>query len=113
MGGEPRSVNINPFTKDVLTNEEQYLFDSIKAARNVQEFLWGDFNKEWSIDEWRLMFKKRMKKIDDIDPNKPHAKIELKKRILQNAALSIALLNIIDNGLPEQCDVESNLKEYE
>ena len=42
------------------------------------------------------------KKIDDIDVNNPHAIIEMRKRIMQNAALSIALMKILDTkGIPK------------
>jgi len=97
-----------------FTNEEQYLFDAIISARKIQEFLWGEYNSQWDLEEWKRMFKKRIVKIDDIDPDNPHAKIELKKRILQNAALCIALLNMVDNDkINEDCNIPSNLPQYE
>lgn len=60
------------------------------------------------------MFRKRIQKIDDIDINNPHAKIEMRKRLVQNAALSIALLRIIDEeGIPvKDCEIPSNLPQY-
>jgi hypothetical protein len=98
---------------DILTEEEKYLFEAIMSARKVQEFLWGEYNKQWDLEEWKLMFKKRIVKIDDIDPMNPHAKIELRKRILQNTALGIALLNLIDkDDLKETCSIPSNLNQY-
>ena len=96
-----------------LNNEEQYLFDAIISARKIQEFLWGEYNSQWDLEEWKRMFKKRIVKIDDIDSNNPHAKIELKKRVLQNAALCIALLNMINNDkINENCNIPSNLSLY-
>ena len=97
-----------------LNEEEAYLFEAIISARKVQEFLWGENNKDWNIEEWRRMFKKRIVKIDDIKPDNPHAAIEFKKRLLQNAALCIALLNIIDkpNNINKDCSIPSNLSEY-
>jgi hypothetical protein len=97
-----------------LNNEEKYLYEAIIAARKVQEFLWGDYNSEWNIEEWKRMFRKRLVKIDDIDLENPHAIIEFKKRLLQNAALSIALLNIMDNSnkLNSDCSIPSNLPEF-
>ena len=49
---------------------------------------------------------------DDI--NNPHAIIEMRKRLMQNAALSIALLKILDTkGIPaEDCEIPSNLPQY-
>jgi hypothetical protein len=97
-----------------LCKEETEIFKAIIAAREVQTFLWGEQNQKWGLEEWRRMFKKRLAKIDDIDINKPYAIIELRKRLLQNAALSIALLNILNHseidrgiGLPH-----SNLDQY-
>ena len=60
------------------------------------------------------MFRKRIQKIDDIDVNNPHAIIEMRKRLVQNAALSIALLKILDTkGIPlDECNIPSNLPEY-
>ncbi len=98
-----------------LIAEEQYLFESIIAARKVQEFLWGFVNSEWGLEEWRRMFRKRLQKIDNIDPSRPHWKVELKKRLLQNTALGIALLSLLDSyDMPEGVHptVPSNLKEY-
>lgn len=93
--------------------EEQYIGEALKAARSVQEFLWGEHNGEWTIEEWKRMFRKRMAKIDEIDPGNPHAKIELKKRLLQNAALAIALMAMIDKGpMPTECNTPSNLPQY-
>ena len=99
----------------MMTKEEQYLFDAVISARKVQQFLWGFVNDEWGLEEWRRMFRKRLKKIDDIDSNNPHWKIEMKKRVLQNTALGIALLALIDNGnLSEGIHqaVPSNIPEY-
>ncbi len=97
-----------------LSDEEKYLYEAIMSARKVQEFLWGEYNKEWGIEEWRRMFKKRIVKIDDIKIDNPHAMIELKKRLLQNAALCIALLKIADdsNNLDKNCSIPSNLPDY-
>lgn len=100
-------------TKSSLAKEEQYLYSAVVAAREIQEFLWGEFNDAWNLEEWRRMFRKRLSKIEDIDIANPHAKIEFKKRILQNAALCIALLNVIDRGgIQRRSKAPSNLKQY-
>ena len=91
----------------VLKNEEKEIYDIIIAARKIQDFLWGYANDNWTIDEWKKMFKKRIQKIDDIDIENPHAITELKKRLLQNAALSVKLLNIIRN-----CETSNKNDEY-
>jgi len=96
-----------------LSDEEIYLFQCVKSARSIQEYLWGGFNSKWDLEEWKRMFTKRMVKITDIDASNPHAKIELKKRILQNTALGIAMLKKIDdNKINETCDIPSNLPSY-
>lgn len=97
-----------------LTNEEEQIKEVIISARILEEFLWGEYNGQWDIEEWRRMFRKRIKKIDDIDVNNPHAKIEMRKRLLQNAALSVALMKIIDEkGIPtKKCNIPSNLPQY-
>lgn len=58
--------------KTELTQEEQYLFDAILAARQVQEFLWGKYNNKWDLEEWKRMYRKRWAKIDEIDKDNPH-----------------------------------------
>ncbi|MCA9388913.1 hypothetical protein KC644_04120 [Candidatus Berkelbacteria bacterium] len=98
-----------------MTKQEEIIKEIILAARKIQDFLWGEPNKNWGLEEWKRMFRKRIVKIDDIDPANPHAVIELKKRLLQNAALSVALLIRLDNGLPGKENVDvvpSNLPEY-
>ena len=96
-----------------FSKEEIYLFNSIRSARNVQNFLWGEYNEKWDLEEWKRMFTKRLVKITNIETDNPHAKIELKKRILQNTALGIAMLVKIDsNKIKDKCDVPSNLPKY-
>ena len=51
---------------EVFCKEEQQLAEAIVAARKMQEFLWGEYNGQWNIEEWRRMFRKRIQKIDDI-----------------------------------------------
>ena len=102
-------------TFEHLTKEELFLAESIIAARKVQTMLWGEANGAWGLEEWRRMFIKRNHKIDLIDPTNPHAIIELKKRLLQNAALSIALIGILHHGRPIDIandKIPSNLPEY-
>ncbi len=83
--------------------EDDYILDIIKSARKIQDFLWGELNYKWDLEEWKRMFRKRMVKIDEIDETNPHAIVELRKRLLQNAALCVALLIII-----EEKDIEKN-----
>jgi hypothetical protein len=96
-----------------MIKEKIIIFKAIQAARNVQTFLWNEANGSWGLEEWKRMFRKRLKKIDEININNPHAIIEFKKRLLQNAALCIALINILNNGFPkDKKEFPSNLEEY-
>lgn len=94
-------------------SQEQHIAEVLQATRTIQDFLWGKHNTHWGLEEWRRMFRKRIKTIDDIDPANPHALIELRKRLLQNAGLCIALLEKLEQGIPKEgYPVPSNLPEY-
>ena len=97
-----------------LTTEEEQIREVIISAKKLEEYLWGEYNDAWNIEEWRRMFRKRIKKIDDINVNNPRAIIEISKRLMQNAALSVALMKILDTkGIPtNKCDIPSNLPQY-
>ncbi len=98
----------------LLTAEEEQIKEVIIASRKLEEYLWREYNGQWNIEEWRRMFRKRIQKIDDIDVNNPHAIIEMRKRLMQNAALSVALMKILDDkGIPlNECNIPSNLPQY-
>ena len=90
------------------------IFRVIWSARRCEDFLWGKLNSNWNFEEWKRMLAKRVHKIIVIDTNNPHWKIELKKRLLQNACVSIALLNEIDGLNNDRLadGIVSNLSEY-
>ena len=75
-----------------MNREEQLIAKAIVHARAVQDYLWGWANKEWGLEEWRRILRKRVEKLDELDPKNPHYNVELRKRVLQTAAISIALL---------------------
>jgi len=88
------------------------IFRVIRSARRCEEFLWGIYNDDWGLEEWQRMITKRAHKIVKIDTKNPHWKIELQKRLLQNACVSISLMGRIKDlkdGIHPT--VESNLKE--
>jgi hypothetical protein len=103
------------FTCPTTTPEEKLISEAIVHARAIQDYLWGWANKEWGIEEWRRMLRKRVEKLDELDPNNPHYNVELRKRVLQTAAVSIALLtemekrNIKSGVHPS---IPSNLTKY-
>jgi ABC-type transport system substrate-binding protein len=100
----------------LLLEEEQALAEAIQSARVVQEFLWGKPNDSWGLEEWKRMFRKRVVKLEEVQRDNPHAEVELKKRLLQLAALSIALLGVIEHcGVPWEAapgSPPSNLPQY-
>ena len=92
-----------------------YTIKIIRQTRNIQEFLWGKLNISWGLEEWKRMFTKRAHKIVKIDTKNPHWKIELRKRLLQNACLSLSLLGRLDtlkDGI-SNVNIPSNLEKYE
>jgi hypothetical protein len=98
-----------------FSEEEKALMEVVLAARKVQTFLWGEANLSWGIEEWKRMFRKRVAKLESVDPNNPHAKVEIKKRLLQTAALSVALITLLnqDVDLRGTEEVPSNLPQYD
>lgn len=98
-------------------SEDELIFSVIKSARNLEDFLWGIHNQLWGLEEWKRMFRKRVLKIDNIDQSNPHWRIELKKRLMQNAALSVAMMKLLDEdkvyhpGIHPE-GIPSNLDDY-
>jgi hypothetical protein len=108
---------MNHLTETQLSDEERLILSVIQSARVLEEYLWGEFNSGWGLEEWKRMFRKREGKIEDINFANPHWKIELRKRLMQNAALSVAMMRTLDEGKiifegihPD--GVPSNLPEY-
>jgi hypothetical protein len=79
-----------------LSSEEQVTYDVILAARKVQNYLFGKPDGCYGWEEWRRMFRKRLVKLDNIDESKQSANIEVRKRLLQTAALAVAFIHLID-----------------
>lgn len=78
-------------------SREQYIAESIDAARKVQEFLWGRVAEPgYDFDLWKEVLGKRFRKIEELDLTNHHAVTELRKRLLQTAAVSIAWLEALD-----------------
>jgi hypothetical protein len=72
------------------------LIKIIFAARVIQEFLWKEHrNEQLSLELWKRLLDKRLDKINLIQRSNPHWQVELRKRLLQNAALSLACINLI------------------
>ena len=88
-----------------MDKSEQIIHDAIIAARTVQEFLWNKDSllnyKKFPFDIWVQVFQKRVDKIAAIRSHNPSALVELRKRLLQQAALSICAMESIDKILEE------------
>jgi hypothetical protein len=83
-----------------FTEDEKIIAEAVLESRKIQEFLWRErSNQNWEFDiaMWIPTFQKRVDKISAIKSTNPSAKVELRKRILQQAALSIAALKSLDN----------------
>ena len=82
-----------------FTYDEQLIAEAILEGRKVQEYLWQELsllNKPYNTKIWETVFSKRVKKISELDCSNVSCKVELRKRILQQAALSILALRVLD-----------------
>lgn len=83
-----------------FSEDEKLIAYAILKAREVQEFLWDELslqnNDNFDMATWIDVFQKRVYKIAQIDVNNPSYKVELRKRILQQATLSIAALKLLN-----------------
>jgi hypothetical protein len=88
-------ANTQSFDKD-----EELIIEAILNGRKVQEFLWQELSLSEADDfdqtRWVDVFQKRVNKILFIDMSNPNALVELRKRCLQQAALSICAMKLID-----------------
>jgi hypothetical protein len=76
--------------------ESYIIFMAIKNARYIQDFLWGKKKLGYpDFEEMKLIIRKRIHKIEMINPKHHNAVVELRKRLLQNAAVSVAFLALI------------------
>jgi hypothetical protein len=81
------------------TREETVIMEAIIAARKVQDYLWKELNLlniPFDPKVWQRVFQKRVDKISEIIIDHPSSKVELRKRVLQQAALSIVAMMALD-----------------
>lgn len=81
-----------------MNNEEKQIAEVIRAARTIQEFLWGKPDSKAGLEEFKRMFRKRVKKIDAINFDNPYWDVEMRKRLLQTAALAVKAIYRLDNN---------------
>ena len=36
----------------IFTDEEEQIKEVIIASRKLEEYLWGEYNCQWNIEEW-------------------------------------------------------------
>lgn len=77
------------------------IWRAIVHARRVQEVIWGDvshvYNKYY-LEQLVPVLEKRIDKLYDVSDGSKHWRVETRKRLLQSAAVSIALLETLDRG---------------
>lgn len=88
-------------TKTVaMTEYENLVKQAMIGAKEMQDFLWDRQSgvlKPFDQAMWVEMFQKRVDKIAAIDCEHRHWKVEVRKRLLQQAALSLqAILALRD-----------------
>jgi len=84
--------------KPDFSKDEALVASAILEARHIQEFIWSDQSlsrKSFDPESWRIVFQKRVDAIAAVNLASPSAKVELRKRLLQQAALSIKALVVI------------------
>lgn len=83
-----------------LTKQERIIFNALIQSRFVQEYIWGRLSQgedgKYNIQAWLHIFQKRLDKVAEIRQDHPSAQVELRKRVLQQAALSIRALEVLD-----------------
>ncbi len=83
---------------EVNDRDLKHIADVMLSARKLQEFLWADTREPGdNFDHWKKTLQKRLDKIEVIDFSEPHSIIELRKRLLQNAVVSVAWLRALDS----------------
>lgn len=83
------------------TRIREKILDKIRYARIIQNYLWGSHTyttvDSSTITGWLGIFDKRLSKIGNIDfNNEEGSKVELKKRILQLAAVAVKALEVME-----------------
>ena len=85
-----------------FTKDEELIKEALIEARKIQEYIWQELSmlkKPYDPLQWAIVFQKRVDKIYDLKLNNTSNKIELRKRVLQQAALSILALRVLDESI--------------
>ena len=76
----------------------ELIAEALNAARHVQDYLWGSIDTRGSVsmDHLLRVLRKRVIKHEAVDLQHPNAIVEVRKRLLQTAAVAIAWLERIE-----------------
>lgn len=88
-------------------HELQIIAEAIQTARRVQDFLWqGCYPplRPYDREGWRKLFQKRVDCIAEADPSTPDGLANLRKRLLQQAALSVKALALLNRWVKNNAD---------
>jgi hypothetical protein len=93
-----------------FNSEEGLIKEAIIAARKIQDFLWVDYNyslQPFNNENWVEVFQKRVDKISEITKSSYNWEVELRKRLLQQAALSVAAIKSLNFQVAPEPDAET------
>lgn len=85
---------------DRVQEYEDLVSKAMVLAKEMQDFLW---DRSWSLHRpydqsvWIPLFQKRVDKLAALDPQNPHFKVEMRKRLLQQASLSLQAILAMHN----------------
>jgi hypothetical protein len=100
----------------MMSRDSINIAELLKAARTLEDYLWGKHNEKWGLEEWKRMLRKRLGKIDGIDFTKPHWEVEMRKRLLQLGSVAVACMTAMDEGNIDSAvnppELMSNLPDY-
>lgn len=96
-----------PMTEEYRQAYAEEICEALMMAGDLQEFLWAEESwtlREFDLGLWVSLFQKRVDKISDLRPDiiNSNWKVELRKRLLQQAALSIKAIMVLQNLKTEQ-----------
>lgn len=82
-----------------LTHDEEVMIEVLLDCRKVQEHIWRELSealRPYRPEVWERVFQKRVDKIKQIRASGPMSTVELRKRLLQQATLSINAIAVLD-----------------
>lgn len=92
-----------------------YIARVVWHARKLQNFLWGESDKQnagkWNCqtyNQWMKNLEYRLKCLESVDMSNPSWKVETRKRALQMAGISIAFITAINNGTTQPNTIDSH-----